>query len=150
MLVTKAPETGRRNAFVPTNHALSLFFGQLQTVTARVTLANTMLVMQVLPQDVAILTCLLKRCTISRLAAPTSLSLLYLHFFAPVTTPLVNRLSLFYFQLKRLAPSKLHKCLYDKSTSTPSSSCFLYLRTFLPVCTELNRRFRFSMASSRR
>jgi len=33
-----------------------------------------MLVMQVLPQDVAILTCLPKRCTISRLAAHSTLN----------------------------------------------------------------------------
>ena len=51
-------------------------------------------------------------------------------------------------QLKRLAPSKLQKCLYDKSTSTPSSSCFLYLRTFLPVCTELTKALALFLVSS--
>ena len=40
------------------NRRFRFFFGQLKAVTAMVTLANTMLVMQVLPQDVAILTCL--------------------------------------------------------------------------------------------
>ena len=41
--------------------------------------------------------------------------------------------------LKRLAPSKLRSSSYDKSTSTPTSSCFLYLVRSSPVCTELSK-----------
>src|SRR5699024_617280 len=70
---------------------------------------------------------------------------LYLRTFAPVPTPLGNRLALFLrSSLSAQRKRKFRSSSYDKSTSAPLSLCFLYLVRSSPVCTKLNGRLRFS------